>query len=133
MEEIRYKNRTIIPIMKPMLVWDDDEDKSKEAFIYVKEPENKTYPWVGRGLGGRAWACGWKNAKPLPSAKPRTIEDGLKVGDVIISWDTERKVLGVCDRIIFVSSTMNFNTIDDHYTIEDLINAGYSIKIVKDK
>ena len=64
MKPIKYEGRIITPIMKPMLVWDDDESKAIERFVYVKnEPSN--CPWLG-GAGARELAWRWKNAKPIP-------------------------------------------------------------------
>lgn len=77
MEPIIYEGRKITPIMKPMLVWDDNEKNAVERFVYVKEDESSTsYLWRVAGCGG-AEGSGWKHAKPLP-IQP-TVEITVKI------------------------------------------------------
>jgi hypothetical protein len=77
-EEIEYRGRKILPIMKPMLVWDDDETEAEEAFVYGKEEESiYTYPWISKG---EEWwsdtgVRGWKHAKPIPEIVELTLQD----------------------------------------------------------
>ena len=76
MDKITYKGQTITPIMKPMLVWDDNESIAIERFIYVKN-EPSIYPWKGAD-GDQAgwWGWGnWKNAKPIPEHKEISMQE----------------------------------------------------------
>lgn len=70
METIKYKDQTITPIMKPMLVWDDDESKAVERFVYAKD-ESNDFPWKA---GGKREG-GWKNAKPIPEEVEMTVAE----------------------------------------------------------
>lgn len=123
MKEITYKGRKIIPIMKPMLVWDDDESEATEAFVYVKE-ESDTADFLWRGW---RWD-GWKHAKPLESDKPRTIKDGLEEGDVITNTRYTKKVLGICGEVIFVSHNNNHSIASTlQHTLKELVEQGYEL------
>ena len=69
-----------------------------------------------------------------PSSKPRTIEDGLKEGDVIILGKSRRKVLGVCGTMIFVSYSQNFEKAEPYGThINEFIKADYKLETEKVK
>lgn len=53
----------------------------------------------------------------------------LKQGDIIVDEYGEREVLGVCGRIVFISHEDEFGVADSIiYTIEELIEGGYTIK-----
>ena len=54
---------------------------------------------------------------------------GLKVRDIIVSNSEERKVLGICGEVVFVSCANDFTTAtSSYYTVEELRRKGYSIK-----
>ncbi|MFA5760122.1 MAG: hypothetical protein WC942_12335 [Clostridia bacterium] len=134
-------------INKAMLCWDDDESLAREYHVLAKVTEcnteypfkvicnENTYPnnpeYEGRsGWGGRAGESGFKNAKPLPLIKPRTIEDGLEEGDVIVKINTRniRKVLGIYGKEIFLCAVnMPGTAITCCYTLEKLISLGYTL------
>lgn len=128
-------------INKPMLCWDNNESKAREYHVLAKVTEctsdykykaicNKnTYPdnpeFAGWGRGG--WV--FKNAKPLPQSKPRTIQDGLVCGDMIAIGNSGgwRKILGICGDVIFISELNECNISTGHYTLNELINKGYKL------
>ena len=122
MKTIEYKGQKITPIMKPMLVWHDDEKLAEIKFIVCKNEPSK-YPWMA--INSMAWI----NAKPLPRTKTRTIEDGLEVGDIISKDDFESKVLGICGEAIFTSLITDFKrAAASVYTLHELIVAGWKLK-----
>ncbi len=60
--------------------------------------------------------------------KPRTIEDGLMEGDIIITErGHKRLILGICGSAIMVSGNNNFKEASAAFTAEELINRGYKI------
>jgi hypothetical protein len=69
----------------------------------------------------------YKNAKPLPNSKPRTIEDGLEEGDIIVSTNNQRKVLGICGQVILISVSNKFNRAAGSFTLSELIDNSYQL------
>jgi len=60
--------------------------------------------------------------------KPRTIKDGLKEGDIIVSEGGDKRlILGICGKAIIPSVGNNFKKVASPYTAEELINRGYII------
>lgn len=60
--------------------------------------------------------------------KPRTIEDGLKVGDIIENNNNSRKILAVVDLIYIVSNSKNYGTANISFTLGELIESKYKLK-----
>lgn len=59
----------------------------------------------------------------------RTIKDGVMLDDIIVCEDKERKILGSCDKVIFVSQFNNFEVAaSSSYTLHELIGLGYKLK-----
>lgn len=76
------------------------------------------------------------NAKPVfPVNKNRTIEDGLKVNDIIIdNHNYEKKVLAVLNeenKVYLLSALDDFNEAGDAYTLSEIINC-YNLKLKVD-
>ena len=76
------------------------------------------------------------NAEPVfPVNKNRTIEDGLKVNDIIIdNHNYEKKVLAVLNeenKVYLLSVLDDFNEAGDAYTLSEIINC-YNLKLKVD-
>ena len=63
----------------------------------------------------------------LTPDRPRTIEDGLRTGDVIKDGSGTRKVLVVIDDVIIPSKQNNYSESGVPYTIKELIDMGYKL------
>ena len=71
----------------------------------------------------------FKNAKPLPESKPRTIKDGLIEGDIIYDGSDSRKVLGIAGQVYFMSDSNNFKELNTcGFTLHELIESGYELQ-----
>jgi len=70
---------------------------------------------------------GKPNKVKVVKLKTRTIQDGLKFGDVIFlnQDNSTRKVLAVCDEVIFLSMSSDFDRFSSIYTLNELIDRGY--------
>ena len=73
------------------------------------------------------------NTKPIfPVNKNRTIEDGLKVNDIIIdNYNDEKKVLAVLNeenKVYLLSVLNDFDESGSIYTLSELINDCYKLK-----
>lgn len=66
-----------------------------------------------------------------PSATPRTIEDGLEVGDVIEDQNGDRRILAVCGEIIATSYAYHHDSYFEWYVLKELIDRG--CKLVQPK
>jgi len=87
------------------------------------------WSWMPNNLTNQAW----DNVKfTEPSSKSKTIKDGLKEGDVIVKRNNSRKVLGVCGKVIFISSSNDYNkTAGGGYTLKELITSNYNLLVPK--
>ena len=63
----------------------------------------------------------------LAPSRPRTIQDGLRKGDVIKDGSGTRKVLVVIDDVIIPSKQNNYSESSVPYTIKELIDIGYKL------
>lgn len=64
----------------------------------------------------------------LTPDRPRTIEDGLRKGDVIMGKDGDkRKILAVIDDIHVVSFVNVFDRISGLFTLQELIKGGWKL------
>lgn len=63
----------------------------------------------------------------LTPDRPRTIEDGLRKGDMIKDGSDTRKVLVVIDDVIIPSKQNNYSESGVPYTIKELIDMGYKL------
>jgi hypothetical protein len=101
------------------------EDKSNILMVYVDE----------YGIDSR-----WFDVKEVEdieileednqssNSTPRTIEQGLVQGDIVIDADNDKyEVLGICGRVIFLSDDNNFNVASNQFTLEELINFDYKL------
>lgn len=112
---------------KVMLCWINDESKAKEYLVTCKVPDaDDPYKIINDcGLIGA-----FRYVKDLPNTKPRTIEDGLVEGNIIVRNSDERLILGVCGKAIFPSRINDFTTAcSDFYMLCELIEAGWKLKV----
>lgn len=58
---------------------------------------------------------------------PRTL-DNLEEGDVIVGIGGERKILGVCGEVYFLSMDKDFSAAWTGLTLNDITDCGYTIK-----
>ena len=93
MDTIKYKDIEVIPIMKPMLVWDGDEDSAVEKFVIAKVTQS-VYPFKTLAAVGPDWEIGggWKNAKPLPEIEINVKINGVEAKLSDISEETLLKL-----------------------------------------
>ncbi|MBW3021683.1 hypothetical protein KY328_02085 [Candidatus Woesearchaeota archaeon] len=108
---------------KVMLCWQGDESEAIEDVVLGELMDNSLYGYI-------CASDNYINVKPLPDAAPRGIKDGLKYGDIVINDEgDQRKVLGVCDEAIFLSHINGFSiAAGSVYSIQELINMGYTLK-----
>ena len=70
----------------------------------------------------------------LTPDRPRTIEDGLRKGDIIIDTDGDRrKILGVIDDVIIPSGTNDYSESGLPCTKQELIGLGYKLVIPEEE
>jgi len=126
-------NKTIKPngypeielIMKEMWAWNYEEKKAIKQFV-IYEKKQDDYPFLCIDKDGD-FDC-FVNVKPIEEPKPRTIQDGLKYGDIIVNEDGRRKVLAVIDEVIIISYSDNFHETASFYTLRELIQIGYKLE-----
>ena len=71
----------------------------------------------------------WQHARYIAPEKPRTIEDGLEQGDVIVSPNGDKsKILGVCGDALIRSFIGDFDTACNIYTLKELIRKGWKLE-----
>ena len=110
---------------KRMMVWNDGEELL-ERIVLCYANESK-YPYKTVSDEGRI--AGWQHARYIAPEKPRTIEDGLVQGDVIVFPDGEKaKILGVCGDVFIISTNGYFDTAADVYTLKELIRNGCNLE-----
>ena len=114
---------------KKMLCWDNNEMNAKEYIVLCElNPSCNKYKFVAVDPLTIGFAS-FKNAKDIPQSKPRTIEDGLEEGDIIIDYNgNERMVLGKCGKVYFLSSINNFEKTGVIGTLQGIIDLGYFLK-----
>jgi transposase len=67
--------------------------------------------------------------KQVIYSEPRTIEDGLKLDDIVIKDNKyERLVLAIVDNIIILSEFDDFYNASNSYTLLELIGYKYALK-----
>lgn len=114
-------------INEKMLCWDDNESESEEALVLAKTTECQSV-FAFKAIDSEGHVTTYKNAKPITSTKQRTIEDGLKVDDVIENDFYKRKILAICGNIIIPSVNNDFNIASDNFTLDELIYREYKLK-----
>lgn len=129
MEPIKYKGLEVIPIMREMIVWDNNESLTHRMFVMYKiKGGGTTYPY--KCVDADGCTNDYKNSKEIEptTTKVRTIEDGLNYGDIIIdSNSNKRKILAVINDIIIPSLSNEFNKASGTYTLLELINDDYKL------
>ena len=111
---------------------------SKSPFIFVAKECEKDFL-----TGEKVFETYVNNfSKDVPNAEPifsvnknRTIEDGLKVNDIIVdNHNYEKKVLAVLNeenKVYLLSALDDFNEAGDAYTLSEIINC-YNLKLKVD-
>lgn len=55
--------------------------------------------------------------------------DNLEVGDILVDKDRdEKKVLGICGEVYFLSYENNFDSFGDMYTLKEIKKLGFKLK-----
>ena len=109
-----------------VLVWDNEDDPKKEKLLIGRSIDETNYPWIVLDTDGTT-----EEYRHIEFVGERSITQGLMFGD-IIKKDTlicKRKILGVTDEVVFVSSNDNYDETDGVYTVKELINNGYKLFI----
>lgn len=71
---------------------------------------------------------GSEDIRFLEPEKPRTIEDGLVFGDIVVSVACGRfKVLGVCGEVVFLSYPNNFDKVGNFKTLSEIIELDFKL------
>ena len=112
---------------KLMRVWDINKESNHLTLVICKVPD-APYPYKTLKASSEGSIYAYKNAEDLPTTKPRTIEYGLVEGDIITNGNSERLVLGVCGKLIFVSNRDDFNAAYSYYTLHEVIKEGWKLK-----
>ena len=108
-----------------MMVWDDGGDVHER--IVLCSINGDKYPY--RTVNDEGAITVWQHARDISPENPRTIEDGLVQGDVIVSHNGEKsKILGVCGDAFIRSWTGNFDKASNVYTLKDLIRKGWKLE-----
>ena len=64
----------------------------------------------------------------LAPSRPRTIEDGLRTGDMIVNQNGDkRKILAVVNDVVIASFVNVFDRISGMYILRELINVGWKL------
>jgi len=111
---------------KRMMVWDDGGEVHER--IVLCYANGAKYPYKTANDEGAI--ASWQYAKDIAPEKPRTIEDGLVHGDVIVDRDGEKsKILGVCGDVFFRSSIGDFDVASSYpHTLKELIRKGWKLE-----
>ncbi len=118
---INYMNKTIIEDARISI--DNDGIYICQNVINGYRCKNKLgYPCSWRYYGFREKEYD-KSVIMLESKIKRVIEDGLSQGDIIHNKiGAERKVLGICGEVIFISMVNDFNKAMGICTLQQLID-----------
>lgn len=131
---MKYKDFEIITegYPKVMLCWDYDENKASEELVLCEVP-NRDFGFKCIDLDRDI--IEYKNAKDLHSTKPRTIEDGLQYGDIIVKDNYKSTILSVHQDIIHKSLDVAYIESNNHtkccgtaFTLSKLIEDGWTLK-----
>ena len=110
---------------KRLMVWDYGTGEVERIVLCVVKGDK--YPY--KTVNDEGAIEGWQHARYIAPEKPRTIEDGLGQGDVIVSHNGEKsKILGVCGDAFIRSWTGNFDKASNVYTLKDLIRKGWKLE-----
>ena len=111
---------------------------STDPFIFVSESSTDDFLKGDKNFETylSSFAKDVPNAEPIFSVnKNRTIEDGLKVNDIIVdNHNYEKKVLAVLNeenKVYLLSALDDFNEAGDAYTLSEIINC-YNLKLKVD-
>ena len=110
---------------KRMMVWDDGTREVERIVLCVVKGEKCPYKTVN----DEGAIAGWQHARDIAPEKPRTIEDGLVQGDVIVDRDGGKtKILGVCGDVFIRSWIGDFDKASSIYTLKELIRKGWKLE-----
>lgn len=127
MEIVKYNDLEIELIMKEMLVWDNRECNAPKKFVLCRVIGGKA-EYIYKCIDSEGYSEYYKNAKEIEATTPkvRTIEDGLKYGDIVIdSYGYKSKVLSICGDVIILSMNNKFEEANSsNYTLHELIKYG---------
>lgn len=112
---------------KRMMVWDDGMKEEVERIVLCVVMNSK-FPYKTLREDNCEMAS-WQHAKYIAPEKPRTIEDGLIQGDVIVSPNGDKtKILGVCGDAIIRSWLGDFDAASSVHTLKELICNGCKLE-----
>jgi hypothetical protein len=109
---------------KRMMVWNDGGTEYERIVLCC-------VPRLGRkylAITDDGIPAGWHFAKDIAPEKPRTIEDGLVQGDVIVTSSRKAKILGVCGDVFIRSWLGDFDTASSVHTLKELILDGWKLE-----
>ena len=109
---------------KRMMVWDNEMREVERIVLCVVKGDNFPY----KTINSNGKVAGWQHAKEIATEKPRTIEDGLVQGDVIVVSGRKAKILGVCGDAIIRSWLGDFDTASNVHTLKELILDGWKLE-----
>jgi hypothetical protein len=109
---------------KRMMVWDDSTGEVERIVLCVVKNDNSPY----KTISPEGRLSGWQHASDIAPEKPRTIEDGLVQGDVIVTSSRKAKILGVCGDAIIRSWLGDFDTASSVHTLKELILDGWKLE-----
>ena len=95
--------------------------------IVFCERTNKKFPYVIITLKTGILET-MMNIYPLKQTTPRTIEDGLEVGDIVIDGEDTRKVLATCGKGILLSEDNNYDKAYGWYTLQEILYHNYTLQ-----
>ena len=102
-----------------------------QAFVEGKELEviSLNGDWKKLILESPCFDSAASEYRIKPSTKPRTIEDGLEVGDILIDESEDSiRVLGITGEVIITSSCQDHQSAADLYTLPELIKYGFALQ-----
>lgn len=110
---------------KRMMVCDSGTGEVERIVLCVVK--NSKFPY--RTVSDEGAIAGWQHARDIAPEKPRTIEDGLVQGDVIVNRDGDKAmILGVCGDVFFRSCIEDFDIASYPYTLKELILDGWKLE-----
>ena len=114
------KNEITLVIQHPNALIDETQNIS----LFYREPNEPIQHW-------------WFSEEEINNStdiqflnqyRPRTIEDGLRTGDMIVNQNGDkRKILAVVNDVVIASFVNVFDRISGMYILRELINVGWKL------
>jgi hypothetical protein len=111
---------------KRMLVWNDGGTEHERIVLCCIPRLGLKYLTItDDGI-----PSGWYFAKDIAPEKPRTIEDGLVQGDVIVNRNGKKvKIMGISGEVIFTTYSNDWTTVcHTTETLNGLIKSGWKLE-----